>query len=56
MGTVGCGFRIYSSTFCSRYAISCASEDGHSLMGGIHVVDRGVVDGFYNDLANEVVD
>ena len=44
-GTVGCGFRIlfFFILFHPRYAISCASEDGRSLMGGSHVVHRGVV-------------
>ena len=46
-GMVSCGFRIFFIVFCHvRYAISCASEDGRSLMGGSHVVHRGVVENF----------
>ena len=44
-GAIGCGFRIlFFILFHPRYAISCASEDGRSLMEGSHVVYRGVVE------------
>ena len=44
-GTISCGFRIlFFMLFHPRYVISCASKDGRSLMGGSHVVHRGVVE------------
>ena len=44
-GIVGWRFRIlYCNIFYFRYAMSCASEDGRSLMGGSDVVHCGVVE------------
>ena len=40
---MGFGFYFFI-LFHPRYAISCASEDGRSLIGGSHVVHRGVVE------------
>ena len=39
-------FFIIIIFFRARYAISCVSEDSRSLMGGCHVVHRGVVEDF----------